>query len=310
MASEFPRHVISARQFGRDALDSIMKTALGMEALCREKGGDRRLSGKVMAALFYEESTRTRLSFETAMLRLGGSVIGTENARMFSSVAKGESLSDTIRIVGNYADIIVMRHNEEGASQSASQVSKVPIINAGDGPGEHPTQALLDLYTIFKEFESIENKTIAMVGDLLHGRTVRSLSQLLMHYPGTRIIFVSPRRLAMREDIKQALAGKGFHYTETEDLDSALAAADVVYMTRIQKERFGSPDEYDKYKGVYILDKARANKMKPNAIIMHPLPRVDEIAPEVDSNPRARYFEQAENGLYVRMALLDILLNG
>ena len=304
------KSVISAKQFGRAEIEAVIERAALMEKICGSKGHEPRLSGKVMAALFYEESTRTRLSFETAMLRLGGSVIGTENARMFSSAAKGESLQDTARIVGGYADVIVIRHYEKGASEQASLVAGVPVINAGDGPGEHPTQGLLDVYTIHKEFGSVEGRTVALVGDLCHGRTVRSLAQMLSHFPGVRFIFVAPARLAMGDDIKRLLISRGVSFRETEDFNAALRESDVVYMTRIQKERFEDPSEYEKYKGVYILDPGKAAMMRAGAIIMHPLPRVGEIAPEVDTDRRARYFEQARNGLYVRMALLDLVLGG
>jgi aspartate carbamoyltransferase catalytic subunit len=308
------RHIVSARQFSREDLDIVMERAAAMEMLANTKGSSKALDGKVMSTLFYEPSTRTRMSFEFAMSKLGGRVCATENAKEFSSAAKGETIEDTIRVLA-YADVIVIRHYEQGAAARASMVSSVPIINAGDGPGEHPTQALLDLYTIKKEFGTVENKTIAMVGDLLNGRTVRSLSQLLTHFPGVRIIFISPKRLRICDDIKQLLNDKGVAFEESERLEDGLKA-DVLYMTRIQKERFKHPDgtadeeEYNKYKGVYVLGLDKIRQMPDHAIIMHPLPRVDEIPVEADNDHRARYFEQAKNGLYVRMALLDLLMNG
>jgi aspartate carbamoyltransferase catalytic subunit len=262
-----------------------------------------------MAALFYEPSTRTRLSFEAAMLRLGGETMGTDNAREFSSAAKGETLEDTIRIVSGYADVIVMRHNEEGAARRAAAVSSVPIINAGDGPGQHPTQALLDLYTIKDELNRIDGIRVAMVGDLANGRTVRSLTYLLSKFKDIKVWFVAPPLVAMREDLKAHLDEHRIPWVETQDLDSVLPEVDVVYQTRIQKERFADPDDYDSIKGIYRVDKRALSLMRKYAIVMHPLPRVDEIDPEVDDDPRAAYFRQARNGLQVRMALLDRLLS-
>jgi aspartate carbamoyltransferase catalytic subunit len=261
-----------------------------------------------MAALFYEPSTRTRLSFEAALLRLGGQTMGTDNAREFSSTAKGETLEDTIRIVGGYADVIVLRHNEEGAARRAAAVSPVPIINAGDGPGQHPTQALLDLYTIKDELNRIDGIKVAMVGDLANGRTVRSLTYLLSKFKDIQVWFVAPPSVTMRDDLKAHLDEHHIPWTETQDLDAVLPDVDVVYMTRIQKERFADPAAYDAVKGVYRLDKHSLELMRKYAIIMHPLPRVDEIDHAVDDDPRAAYFRQARNGLQVRMALLDKLL--
>jgi len=267
-----------------------------------------RLAGQVMAALFYEPSTRTRLSFEAAMLRLGGEAMGTDNAREFSSAAKGETLEDTIRIVSGYADVIVVRHNEEGAAKRAAAVSSVPIINAGDGPGQHPTQALLDIYTIKDELNRLDGIKVAMVGDLANGRTVRSLTYLLSKFKDIHLTFVAPPMVAMRDDLKTHLDEHHIPWVETEDLDSVLPEVDVVYMTRIQKERFANAAEYEAVKGIYRIDDSKLELMRKYAIVMHPLPRVDEIAPEVDADPRAAYFRQARNGLHVRMALLDRLL--
>jgi aspartate carbamoyltransferase catalytic subunit len=261
-----------------------------------------------MAALFYEPSTRTRLSFEAAMLRLGGDAIGTDNAREFSSAAKGETLEDTIRIVSGYADVIVLRHNEEGAAKRAAAVSTVPVINAGDGPGQHPTQALLDLYTIRDELSRIDGVRVAMVGDLANGRTVRSLAYLLSKFKDIKLWFVAPPQVAMRDDLKAHLDEHHVPWVETQDLESVLPEVDVVYMTRIQKERFSDPEDYNAVKGVYRIDKSSLAVMRKYAILLHPLPRVDEIATEVDDDPRAAYFRQARNGLHIRMALLDRLL--
>jgi aspartate carbamoyltransferase catalytic subunit len=267
-----------------------------------------RLNGQVMAALFYEPSTRTRLSFEAAMMRLGGWTMGTDNAGEFSSAAKGETLEDTIRIVSGYADVIVLRHHEEGAAKRAAAVSSVPIINAGDGPGQHPTQALLDLYTIKDELNRIDGIRVAMVGDLANGRTVRSLTYLLSKFKDIKIWFVAPPQVAMREDIKAHLTEHKIPWVETENLDAVLPEVDVVYQTRIQKERFKDPAAYQALKGIYRIDNRALGLMRKYAIVMHPLPRVDEIAPEVDADPRAAYFRQAHNGIPVRMALLDRIL--
>jgi len=262
-----------------------------------------------MATLFYEPSTRTRFSFETAMYRLGGSVISTENAAEFSSVAKGETLEDTVRILNGYADVLVLRHYEVGSAKRAASVSRVPVINAGDGAGQHPTQALLDLYTIHKEIGSIDGLRIAMVGDLAQGRTVRSLTYLLSKFQNIKIYFVAPPLLKMKEDILDHLREKQVWYTEGTDLDKVLPEVDVVYQTRIQKERFGDRiADYEQCRGVYVINSESLRLMKANAIVMHPLPRLGEIAMEVDSDPRAAYFRQAQNGLYVRMALLSMVL--
>ena len=301
------KHVIESQQFSRSMLDELF--ALTEEIKSEPHRFSGRLNGSVMAALFYEPSTRTRLSFEAAMLRLGGSTMGTDNAREFSSTAKGETLEDTIRIVSGYADVIVLRHNEEGAAERAAGVSSVPIINAGDGPGQHPTQALLDLYTIRQELSRVDGIRIAMVGDLANGRTVRSLTYLLSKFKDIKIWFVAPPQVAMREDLKEHLTEHNIPWVETEDLDAVLPEVDVVYQTRIQKERFADPAAYLALKGIYRIDNRSLGLMRKYSIVMHPLPRVDEIAPEVDSDPRAAYFRQAHNGLHIRMALLNILLS-
>ena len=301
------RHVIESQQFSRSLLEELFVRAEEMKREPHRFMG--RLNGQVMAALFYEPSTRTRLSFEAAMLRLGGQTMGTDNAREFSSAAKGETLEDTIRIVSGYADVIVMRHNEEGAAKRAAAVSTVPIINAGDGPGQHPTQALLDLYTIRDELNRIDGIKVAMVGDLANGRTVRSLTYLLSKFKDIQVWFVAPPAVRMRDDLKSHLDEHKIPWVETEDLDAVLPEVDVVYQTRIQKERFDSIDAYNAVRGVYRIDKHSLGLMRKYAIVMHPLPRVDEIDPEVDEDPRAAYFRQARNGLHIRMALLDKLLS-
>jgi len=301
------RHVIESQQFSRSLLEDLIARADEIKREPHHFIG--RLAGQVMAALFYEPSTRTRLSFEAAMLRLGGATMGTDNAREFSSAAKGETLEDTIRIVSGYADVIVLRHNEEGAAKRAAAVSGVPIINAGDGPGQHPTQALLDLYTIRDELGRVDGVRVAMVGDLANGRTVRSLTYLLSKFKDIKIWFVAPPQVAMRADLKSHLDEHHMPWVETQDLDAVLPEVDVVYMTRIQKERFTDPDVYNAVKGVYRIDMQSMARMRKYAILMHPLPRVDEIAPEVDDDDRAAYFRQARNGLHIRMALLDRLLS-
>lgn len=298
------KHVIESQQFDRKTIESIFRTADNLS-----KSKSLPMSGKIMASLFYEPSTRTRFSFESAMLKLGGGVITTENASEFSSAAKGETLEDTIRVINHYADVIVIRHPEKGASARAAAVSHIPVLNAGDGSGQHPTQALLDLYTIKKEIGKIDGVSIAFVGDLKHGRTVRSLSYLLGKYKNERIFFISPKGLRIGNDIKEYLRKHKIFYEEAETWNDILQRVDVLYQTRIQKERFKNPAEYKKYKGVYILTMKEVDKMKKGAIVMHPLPRVDEIATEVDKSEKAIYFKQAKYGLLVRMALLKEILS-
>jgi aspartate carbamoyltransferase catalytic subunit len=307
----FPlKHIIESQQFDRELLELVFRTADRMKAdLTGERHFAKALEGRIMASLFYEPSTRTRFSFESAMLRLGGSVITTENAREFSSAAKGESLADSTRIMNGYADVIVMRHNEAGSAARAAEISEVPVINAGDGAGQHPTQALLDMYTISDAFSGFHRLKIAMVGDLRYGRTVRSLAYLLTKYENVEIIFVSPPVCKMERDIKAYLDKSRLPWCEESDLASVAPEVDCIYMTRIQKERFHDPDDYKAAASKYILSPDRVRTMKSDAIIMHPLPRVDEIPKEVDEDPRARYFQQARNGLYIRMALLYLLLN-
>jgi aspartate carbamoyltransferase catalytic subunit len=299
------KHIVAVDQFERAWLERLFAEADRMRELSPDTAP---LRGRILATIFYEPSTRTRLSFESAMMRLGGNVISTENAREFSSAIKGESVEDTVRILSGYADAIAMRHHEEGALARAIAVAGVPILNAGDGPGEHPTQALLDLYTIHHELGRIDDLHIAMVGDLKYGRTVRSLSLLMRQTNNCHITFVSPPAVAMRDDIKGALDAAGITWTEESDLATAMKAADVVYQTRIQKERFQSEADYLEVKGTYIITPAMMENLGAHAIVMHPLPRVNEITVEVDADPRAAYFRQARNGVYIRMALLNQLL--
>lgn len=299
------KHIITAKNFDKNFLTQIFESANKAKSL-KIKGEP--LKGKIMATLFYEPSTRTRLSFESAMTRLGGQVISTESASEFSSAAKGETLEDTIRNVHSYADVIVLRHYFDGASKIAASYSKVPIINGGDGSGEHPTQALIDLFTILSKFPKQEI-TISMVGDLKNGRTVHSLSYLLSLYKQVKIIFVSPSALQMPEHIKEELTLKKVNFKETESFTDSIKESDIIYMTRIQKERFENSQDYEKYFGKYIVDKKSLNFVKKNAYIMHPLPRINEITPEIDTDSRAIYFEQSQNGVYVRMAVLLYLFD-
>ena len=296
-------HLTSTKQLTRCDTDAILGVAKEMEGVLK-KGGSDLLKGKILASIFYEPSTRTRLSFESAMQRLGGDVI-TADGIQFSSLYKGESIEDTIVVAGQYADIIVMRHPEAGSADRAASVSPVPFINAGDGPGQHPTQALLDLFTIQKECKKIDGLKVAMGGDLRYGRTVHSLSFLLGLYKNIELTFVSPKELTMPEKVTSFCKEKGIKFTEASDLEAAISA-DVLYMTRIQEERFTDHSEYERLKSVYTLRSAHLKGKK--TVIMHPLPRVTEIATDVDALPNAAYFRQVRNGVPVRMALLVMLL--
>jgi len=301
-------HIIEAQQFSREILDEIFVVTREMENVVSRYGSSI-LNRRIMATLFYEPSTRTRLSFEAAMYRLGGEVITTESAREFSSAAKGETLEDTIRIVEGYADVIVLRHYESGSARRAADAAQVPILNAGDGPGQHPTQALLDLYTIEKEIGKIDGIKVAFVGDLANGRTARSLAYLLTKYEDVKLFFVAPDVVRMKDDIKDHLVENGVVFAEEDDLMKVMSEVDVVYQTRIQRERFGDRiEDYEKARGKYIIDKTTMSVLSEDAIVMHPLPRVDEIDPAVDSDPRAAYFRQAHNGVFIRMALLQMVL--
>ncbi len=297
------KHFISTKQLTRSAADAILTKAEEMETVIA-KGGDGRLHGKILAALFYEPSTRTRLSFETAMCRLGGDVISAEGIQ-FSSLYKGETVEDTMMMVGQYADIIVMRHPEAGSADRAASVSPVPFINAGDGPGQHPTQAMLDLYTIKKECGKLDGLRIAMVGDLRYGRTVHSLSFLLGLYNNVHFTLVSPKELTMPPKVTDFYKDHKITYVETDDITAGLDC-DVLYMTRVQQERFTDKAEYERLKLKYILTADMLKGRK--TVVMHPLPRVGEIETGVDALPNAAYFRQAHNGVPVRMALLDLLL--
>ncbi|MEM3874056.1 MAG: aspartate carbamoyltransferase [Candidatus Bathyarchaeia archaeon] len=297
------RDIISIRDFSREEIDYILRVAQAMEPLA-QKGSDM-LRGKILATLFFEPSTRTRLSFEAAMHKLGGSTIGFAEAEI-ASVRKGENLADTVRTVENYADVIAIRHPLEGAARLAAEFAKVPIINGGSGAEEHPTQALLDLYTIMKEKGRIDGLKIALVGDLRYGRTVHSLAYALSYYD-VDLYLVSPESLKMRREVLEEIREK-IPVTEETDIRRVVPLLDVLYVTRIQKERFPDPAEYIKVKGSYKIDLETLSKAKKDLIIMHPLPRVDEIAAEVDGTPHARYFQQVWNGIVTRMALLALIL--
>lgn len=312
------KHIISTKQFlDRDLLNEIFQTADEMRTYVKERKPNfpAPSEGKILASLYYESSTRTRFSFESAMLRLGGKIISTENASYFSSAIKGESLEDTIRTVDKYADVIVLRHPQEGSAQIAAEYSVVPIINAGDGTGEHPTQALLDTYTMKRDLGGLAGLKVAFVGDLLNGRTVHSLIYLLALYSGSeyypsesKIYFVSPKELKIPKTYKDHLTDKAIVYEELEDVEDIINKVNVLYVTRVQKERFKDQDEYERLKDYYIIDEELKNKMKKQeSIIMHPFPRVYEISKEVDKDNRAAYFRQIENGLYIRMALLNMI---
>lgn len=302
--------VLSVDQFDTNYLEKIFSRAESIEKILESPASAKKLStkhaGKQICTLFYEPSTRTRLSFETAALKLGMGVVSTENAAGFSSAAKGETLEDTVNVLNHYGlTAIIIRHTDNGAAERAASVSGIPIINAGDGTGEHPTQALLDAYTIRKQFGRLDNLKVVAGGDLKYGRTIRSLCRLLALYPGNHISFVSVPELHMADDIKQVLTKSGTTFDETDDVSQAFQSADVVYWTRLQKERIKDPDSIDTSKFTITPDKVRL--LPKEAIILHPLPRVKEIATTIDSDPRAKYFEQAGNGLIIRMALLDMI---
>ena len=301
---KFREGVISAKDFSREDIDYILKKAKGM---ILNKKNSEILKGKILATLFFEPSTRTRLSFESAMYRLGGNVIGFHTGDV-SSIKKGESIADTIRTVENYSDGIVMRHNLEGAARLAAKFSKIPVVNAGSGSGEHPTQALLDLLTITEEGHSLDGLNIGIMGDLKYGRTVHSLSILLSNYDAN-IYFISPRDLMLRKRDKDFLQQRQTKYKEIEKYREILSILDVLYVTRIQKERFADVEEYEKVKDFYVFGKKDLEETKDDFKIMHPLPRIIEISPEIDGSPKSIYFKQAYYGIPMRMAILAELLS-
>jgi len=297
------RDIISIEDFTREEVNYILKVSKTMEPTATKTSDI--LKGKILATLFFEPSTRTRLSFEAAMQKLGGTTIGITEIES-ASIKKGENLADTIRTIENYADVIALRHPLDGAAKLAAEFSKIPVIDGGSGSEEHPTQALLDLYTIQKEKGKIDGLKIALVGDLRYGRTVHSLAYGLSLF-NVELCLVSPDSLKMRREVLRSIKNK-IPVTETANLEKAISQVDVLYVTRIQKERFPDPAEYAKVKGVYRIDLDTLKNAKSDLIILHPLPRVDEIAPEIDATTQARYFQQVWNGIVVRMALLALVL--
>ena len=300
--------VVSVRDLSREQIEHVLSVAERMVPIAKGEENSDMLKGKVLGSLFYEPSTRTRLSFEAAMTRLGGRTLGFDEPKG-ASVAKGETLADTIRMVDAYSDVIVLRHTQEGAARLAAHFAAKPVINAGDGAGQHPTQTLLDLFTIKKEKGRIDGNHVAIVGDLKYGRTVHSLAEALSIF-GAKLTFVAPPTLQMPKEHVAHIEAKGLKPTISTSLEDALTDADVLYMTRIQKERFPDPAEYQKVAGAYALTKSLLREAKDDMIVMHPLPRVNEISAEVDETPHAKYFEQAFNGVPVRMALLGLVLGG
>lgn len=297
-----PKSLISIGDFSKDEILHILDVAKEFEKN-REQNF---LAGKVIACLFFEPSTRTRLSFEAAVNRLGARVIGFPDSRN-TSVSKGETLEDTIKIVSNYVDMIVMRHPMEGAAEIAAKVSPVPVVNAGDGSNQHPTQTLLDMYSIMQTQGRLDGLTINMVGDLKYGRTVHSLSEAMSDF-SPKFVFTAPDDLKMPSKYLKYLDSKHIPYEETSSLEEHLDDCDILYMTRVQQERFPSKEDYDKVKDVYELHASMLSGVKPNMKILHPLPRITEIATDVDDTPYAYYFQQARNGMYVRMAVISYLL--
>ncbi len=303
----FGQDILSVSQFDKDKLAYVFQRAREMREMVRQIGGADLLIGRVLTCLFYEPSTRTSASFIAAMERLGGSVIPITQGVQFSSVSKGETLPDTIRTLEQYSDVIVLRHPEIGSAKVAADYANVPIINAGDGPGEHPTQALLDLFTIQDELGAIDGLKIAMVGDLRYGRTVHSLTKLLLHYD-VSLRFVSPEIVRLPLTIMNDVIDTGMNVRETHDVADVIENADVLYVTRVQKERFSDLAQYEDVKDHYEITPELMAKAKKKMVVMHPLPRVGEIHYAVDADPRAAYFRQVQNGMYIRMALLAAVL--
>jgi aspartate carbamoyltransferase len=303
----YGKHILAVKQFSRDDLDHIFAVAHEMRDMVESEGGNDLLKGKVLANMFYEPSTRTSCSFMAAMQRLGGAVIPINEAKT-SSVAKGESIGDTARTLGCYADAIVIRNPEVGSAALAAEHAGKPVLNAGDGVGEHPTQALLDTFTIREELGRLDDLTVTLLGDLKYGRTVHSLARLLTRFNGIKLNYVSPSILRMPKEVVDDVAAAGVSQTVHDGLDEVLPDTDVLYVTRIQRERFADPAEYDKVKDAFIVTPEILAQAKQDMIVMHPLPRVNEISVECDTDPRAAYFRQMEYGMYVRMALLALVL--
>lgn len=299
--------ILSLEKSKKEELELVLEQAARFEGMCKEQPKLDLLNGRILATLFYEPSTRTRMSFESAMHRLGGDVISAAEAAKTSSAVKGETLADAARVISGYADAIVQRHPDIMSAHETAKGATVPVINAGDGSHEHPTQAMLDLYTIQKERGQIDGLHIALVGDLRYGRTVHSLARALQHWDVT-LTLVSPPTLTMSSIIVSAVKGK-ITVNETEDLEGTMKTCDVLYVTRIQKERFKDPAEYEKVKGSYVINRKLIKQTSPDMTIMHPLPRVNEIATDVDGFPGAAYFRQADNGVWTRMAILALVLD-
>jgi carbamoyl-phosphate synthase/aspartate carbamoyltransferase/dihydroorotase/carbamoyl-phosphate synthase/aspartate carbamoyltransferase len=299
--------ILSVSQFDKGNLEGVFEVTREMRRIVADQGGTDLLRSRVLTALFYEPSTRTSASFIAAMERLGGSVIPITQGVQFSSVAKGESLPDTIKTLEQYSDVIVLRHPEVGSAQVAAEAASVPVINAGDGAGEHPTQALLDLFTIREELGTIDGLHVAMVGDLRFGRTVHSLTRLLLGYD-VRLTFVSPEILRLPLDLMNEVRRAGIDVHETYNVADMIADVDVLYVTRVQKERFTDLAQYDNVRGYYVITPEIMEHARSNMVVMHPLPRVGEIDPALDADPRAAYFRQVQNGMFVRMALLAQVL--
>jgi len=306
-AEWYGKDIISVRQFGRSDLEYVFGVAHEMRGMVERIGTFDLLKGKILANLFYEPSTRTSSSFTAAMERLGGSVIPISEVK-YSSVSKGESLPDTIRTLECYADVIVLRHPETGSAAIAAKAARKPVINAGDGVGEHPTQALLDTFTIMEELGRLGDLNVTLLGDLKYGRTVHSLARLLSQFRDIKLNYVSPDILKMPKEVMDEVGARGVPQAEFSSLEKVLPETDVLYVTRVQKERFEDPADYEKVKGAYVIDPAIMKAARQNMIVMHPLPRVGEISPDFDDDPRAAYFRQMEYGLYVRMALLAMVL--
>jgi len=306
-AEWYGKDIISVKQFNRKDLEYIFGVAHEMRGMVERVGTFDLLKGKILANLFYEPSTRTSSSFTAAMERLGGSVIPINEVK-YSSVSKGESLPDTVRTLECYADVIVLRHPETGSAEIAAKAAKKPIINAGDGIGEHPTQALLDAFTIMEELGRLDNVNVTMLGDLKYGRTVHSLARLLSMFTNIKLNYVSPEILKMPKEVMDEIKEKNVLQTEFDSLEKILPDTDVLYVTRVQKERFEDPADYENVKDAYVIDSKMMKLAKEKMIVVHPLPRVNEISMDVDDDPRAAYFRQMEYGLYVRMALMAMVL--
>jgi aspartate carbamoyltransferase len=303
----YGRHILKVGQFTREDVDTIHGVAAQMQEMVKRTGGSDLLKGKILASMFYEPSTRTSCSFMAAMQRLGGQVIPINEAKS-SSVAKGESIADTAITLGCYADAMVIRNPTVGSADIAAANAGIPVLNAGDGVGEHPTQALLDTFTMRQELGRLDGLTVTLVGDLKNGRTVHSLARLLTRFDDVKLNYVAPESLQMPQDVMDEVGAAGVPQTLCGQPDEVIAGTDVLYVTRIQQERFATPEEYEEVKGVYIISPETLKPARDDMIVLHPLPRVNEITEDVDADPRAAYFRQMEYGLYLRMALLAMVL--